>query len=224
MKIIFFDIDGTLINTGGSGVTALKAAFAEVFSVPAPEKVHISGRTDRGILRDFFLSHGIEDSEFNWRQYCDAYHANLERELPRREGRVLPGVVELLRRLSLREDLALGLLTGNTRGGAWLKLSYFEIFDHFSFGGFGEDHLDRNAVARDALRAGREHLGQEIPVERVFVIGDTPLDVRCARHIGARAIAVATGFHPAEELAAEQPDLLLENLQQTAELLALIDG
>jgi phosphoglycolate phosphatase len=116
-----------------------------------------------------------------------------------------------------------GLLTGNTPEGARLKLEHFGIAHHFPFGGYGEHHPERDGVARDALAAAQAHVQRTIPTERVWVIGDTPLDIRCARHIGAKAVAVATGQHPREELAAETPDLLLDDLGQAAPLLELIE-
>ncbi|MCY2989577.1 MAG: HAD family hydrolase [Planctomycetota bacterium] len=224
MHVLLFDIDGTLINTRGSGLTALKTAFAEVFARPAPARIDAAGRTDRGIARDLFLGHTIEDTSDNWRDFETAYLRHLATQLPLREGSLLPGVVDLLQQLTNRDDVAVGLLTGNTPAGARLKLEHFEIHHYFSFGGFGDRHPERNGVARDALAAAQGHLRQPIAPEQVWVIGDTPLDIGCARHIGANAVAVATGQHALEDLARETPDLLLEDLGQAAALLERLNG
>jgi phosphoglycolate phosphatase-like HAD superfamily hydrolase len=114
-----------------------------------------------------------------------------------------------------------GLLTGNVRAGAEKKLGFFELFDHFAFGGFGDRHFDRDDVAREALDVVRERCGPNVSCDRIWVIGDTPLDVQCARAIGARVIAVATGLHSVEELAPSKPDLLLPNLSDLSSLQAV---
>ena len=226
MKVLLFDIDGTLISTGGAGLAALRTAFTQLFGVADPQDVPVSGRTDRGIARELFDAHGIEDSPENWERFRDAYLAQLRLQLPRRPGRMLPGVPELLAGLAGRDRVLVGLLTGNTRDGARVKLEHFSIHQHFAFGGFGDRHANRDDVAAEALAAAREHnQGSHRHADHVWVIGDTPLDVRCARAIGARALAVATGGHPAEELAAAEPDLLLPDLSDTARLLNwLADG
>ena len=215
MLTLLFDIDGTLINTGGAGGTALIAAFREDFGIETPAKVPFSGRTDRGIGTNLFEEHGIDDSPENWRRLRDGYLARLPIHLPLRNGRILDGVSKLLERLQATEAVAIGLLTGNLRDGARIKLTHFGLFEHFTFGGFGDEHRDRNGVAEAALAEARRHANSDFDPRRVWVIGDTPLDVSCARAIDARVIAVATGLHPAAELADSQPDLLLENLSDT---------
>lgn len=214
MNVLLFDIDGTLIQTGGAGGTALMTAFAEEFSIADPQPVSFSGRTDRGIARELFERHGIEDTAENWERLRAAYLQRLGRYLPRHQGHVLPGVVALLESLSRRDHVALGLLTGNVREGARLKLEHYRLYHHFEFGGFGDLHPHRDDVAHDALRATRAHLRRDVPQESVWVIGDTPMDVQCGRAIGARVLAVATGIHPREELAAAAPDILLDDLSQ----------
>lgn len=224
MKAILFDIDGTLVHSGGAGGQALKDALASEFGVQEPAEVSLHGCTDRGIARDYFLAHGIVAGEENWRRFCLAYLRQLPLHLPLRQGRVLPGVALLLERLATREDVALGLLTGNVREGARLKLEFFRLFHYFRFGGFGDLHPERDDVAREALDAARSHLGDGLSGEDVVVIGDTPLDVRCARAIGAVAVAVATGGHTRDELAAARPDLVCDDLSSPGELLRLVGG
>jgi phosphoglycolate phosphatase-like HAD superfamily hydrolase len=132
---------------------------------------------------------------------------------------VLPGIRELLGHLQERDRCALGLLTGNVRAGAKAKLGHFGLNDHFRFGGFGDDHFDRDDVAREALGAVRRAIGPDVQPEQIWVIGDTPLDVRCARAIGANVAVVATGVHSLEELLAAEPDLALRDLSDPAPLL-----
>ena len=133
---------------------------------------------------------------------------------------MLPGVVELLLRLRDREDVLVGLLTGNVRDGARVKLGHFGLYEHFPFGGYGDHHFDRDDVAREALAEVKRLLNGTADPARIWVVGDTPLDVRLHRAIGARAAAVATGWHTTEELADHRPDLLLTDLSDPAPLLA----
>jgi phosphoglycolate phosphatase-like HAD superfamily hydrolase len=222
MFVLLFDIDGTLVHTGGAGMAALDCAFRAEFGITIPRKVPVSGRTDRGIVRHVFQLHGIDDSPENWERFRIAYLQQLPQHLPLKQGHVLPGVVELLERLADHQHVAIGLLTGNVRDGARIKLEYFKLFHHFPFGGFGDDHYERNDVAHAALVASHAHLNGKVAKPRVWVIGDTPLDVRCGRWIKAQTIAVATGTFPKNELAAERPDVLLDDLSDTASLLSLI--
>ena len=213
MVVLLFDIDGTLIQTGGAGGAALMTAFSDLFGVADPKEVPFSGRTDRGIVRNLFHVHGVDDTDANWHRLKDEYLRRLLIYLPQRAGLVLPGIERLLDHLAAREDVAVGLLTGNVRDGARMKLEHFRLLHHFAFGGYGDHHADRDDVAvREALAASREHVGHELAPDQVWVIGDTPFDVRCARAIGARAAAVATGWHSRERLAAAAPDLLLDSL------------
>ena len=220
--VFLFDIDGTLINTGGAGGRARLGAFSSEFGVANPEKVPFSGRTDRGIVSNLFKAHDIEDTEEHWQRLRDEYLRRLVVHLPLYEGRVLPGVVHMLDELARRSDVAVGLLTGNAREGARLKLEHYQLFHHFPFGGFGDTSPDRNEVAREALCSTRGHLRQEIDLARVWVVGDTPLDVSCARAIGAKAAAVATGWHSIEELEASAPDLLLTDLEDATPLTRML--
>lgn len=220
MQACLFDIDGTLLSSGGAGRAAMEAALREEFGLAELRgKVEFSGRTDRAIGHDLLRLHGFEASPENWRRLLSAYLRLLPEALPRHQGQVLPGVIELLEHLRGREGVAIGLLTGNVREGARLKLSHYGIEHHFRFGGFGDEHFDRDDVARATLEALRGRLDGELSLDRIWVIGDTPLDVRCARCIGVRVAAVATGWHSRDELAASGPDLLLEDLSDPSPLL-----
>ncbi len=221
MQVCLFDIDGTLINTGGAGSAAIGQAFGQVFGVDNLAGVHTVGRTDRGIAAELFSVHGVEDSTDNWQRFRAVYLEHLHENLQQREGRVLAGVVELLEHLAGHDDVAVGLLTGNVAEGARIKLEYYCLMQHFAFGGYGDEHPGRDDVARETLRVAQSHLGRTIAGHEVCVIGDTPHDVRCARAIGARAVAVSSGFCSAEELSAAEPDVLVESLADPAVLRAI---
>ena len=222
MHVVLFDIDGTLVKSGGAGKAAMEAALASAFALPADTvDVPFSGRTDRSIGGDLFRHYGIEPTLANWDRFLHDYLAHLPGCLARHTGHVLPGIAALIAGLSARADVLLGLLTGNIREGARLKLTHFGLFHFFQCGGFGDGHLERDDVARAALADVRRHHPAVDPA-RVLVVGDTPLDVQCARAIGARVAAVATGWHSLDELAATGPDLALPDLADPTPLLAMI--
>lgn len=203
-------------------MAALRAGLAGAFGIAEPtDQVAVHGRTDRGITRDLFRFHGIEDLPEHWERFRDEYLRVLPGTLAERPGTVLPGVVSLLETLAERDDVALGLLTGNTRLGARIKLAHYGLDRFFDFGGFGDHHLERDDVAREALDAAKKHLKGNVDLKRVWVIGDTPTDVSCGRAIGARVIAVATGNHTWDELAAARPDHLAPDFSDPAPVLAL---
>ena len=214
MNVFLFDIDGTLIDAGGAGQEAMEASLAHEFGASGPVSgIHTAGRTDRAIAMDLFQFHGIDINDEHWNRYQQTYFRLLPNALKTRSGVVLPGVETLLERLRSRDDLQLGLLTGNFAEGAQLKLAHYGLSDHFEFGGFGDDHLDRDDVARDAFRKVRGRL-PSIEPDAIWVIGDTPSDIRCGRAIGAKVVAVATGVFGAHELEPHRPDVLLNDLSE----------
>ena len=213
MYVVLFDIDGTLISSGGAGGAALMGSFRDTFAIRDPRPVKFSGRTDRAIAGDLFQLHGLENNAENWGRLRDGYLDRLPNELGQRSGTVLPGIEVLLETLDARADIVMGLLTGNLPDGARLKLEHFGIYQYFPFGAFGELHENRDDVARDALQLVQQRLADQTPEQdRIWVIGDTPFDVQCARAIGCQALAVATGVHDRDELALSEPDLLLDDL------------
>jgi phosphoglycolate phosphatase-like HAD superfamily hydrolase len=222
MIACLFDIDGTLLASGGAGKAALELAFTEIFDIALRVQIPYSGRTDRAIARELLQTHDIEHTSDNWQRLLAGYLARLPDSLNRHNGRVLPGILNVLATLKQRNDVVLGLLTGNVRAGARVKLGHYGLFEHFAFGGFGDLHFDRDDVAREALSATRTHMGREPVLERVFVIGDTPLDVKCARAIGAKVVAVATGVHTYEQLQAARPDLTLADLSDPKPFLDML--
>jgi phosphoglycolate phosphatase-like HAD superfamily hydrolase len=223
MPVYLFDIDGTLVSSGGAGKAAMETALTEVFGVVVDEHaVPFSGRTDRAIGRDLFHRFGIAETPANWDAFLSAYLQVLPGLMKQHTGRVLPGIVGLLQTLRGIPGVSLGLLTGNVRAGARIKLVHFGLFDHFAFGGFGDAHHHRDDVAREALAAVRKEHGDAVALDDIWVVGDTPLDVRCARAIGVKVAAVATGWHSLEELAAAKPDLLVADFEDPAPLLGLV--
>ena len=225
MHVLLFDIDGTLLSSGGAGQAAMEDALRTEFGVTArTEGIAYAGRTDRAITSDMALFHELSTDDETHQRFLAAYLSHLPNRLAERAGLVLPGVRELLDALSERSDTVLGLLTGNFGRGAQTKLEHFELHHHFEFGGFGDVHHDRDDVAREALAAAEEHLNGTSDATRTWVVGDTPADVRCGRAIGARVVAVATGIIDATELEAAEPDHLFEDFSDPSAMLELLDG
>lgn len=216
VRLVLFDIDGTLIRTDGAGVKAFARVFATEFNaVDGFERLKFAGRTDSGILREFFGFHGIESSPQNFKRFYERYVFWLDHILSHSNGHVCPGVLEFIADLrALPRPPALGLLTGNIRLGAEIKLRHFNLWNLFETGGFADDHEDRDCIAKIARERGSRLLNEELRGDQVLVIGDTPLDIRCARAIGAKVLAVATGTHPLVELEPHQPDWAVENLTE----------
>lgn len=224
MYAVLFDIDGTLIDTGGAGRAAMYAGFQAEFQIETiVDGIPFTGRTDPAIAADLLATHTLAADSKNVRRCLDAYLRFLPAKLTAHShGRVLPGIESLVRELAGRADVSMGLLTGNMREGAHTKLRHYGLADYFGFGGFGDEHFERDDVARDAVTVLSRRVGRHIDPRRIFVIGDTPLDVGCARAVGATAVAVKTGWSSHSELAAAEPDLLVDDLADPAPLLNLL--
>lgn len=224
-KIIFFDIDGTLLVSGGAGQQAMKGALVEEFRVSMPfDGVLTAGRTDFGIVTEIFDRYGINHSDQERQRFRRAYLDRLPECLQQLSGEVLPGVHALLDQLSRRSDVKLALLTGNYSRGAWIKLQHFQLDHYFDFGGFGDIHADRNSVAESAHATAESELSRSIPGEQCCVVGDTPADIACARAIGASVVAVATGAYETPELATHAPDHLFADFNDTNAVVSAIAG
>src|SRR5213595_3380098 len=212
-RLLLFDIDGTLIHSGGAGVHALIAAFRERFGITDDLRgIEIAGMTDSGIVTSILKKHNIPATTENVSAFLDSYVHFLSLELPRREGKLLPGVLELLEELKSRPHLVLALLTGNVSRGAQLKLEHYGVWHLFEFGAFADDHRDRNRLGPFARARAKEKHGREFSAAEIDVIGDTPRDIDCGKSFGARTIAVATGTWSRDQLANYQPDFLIEDL------------
>lgn len=222
-KLLLFDIDGTLLTSGGAGEKALRLALKDRFGCDDDlANVEIAGKTDSGIARRIFASHGIEATAENLSAFYDGYLHHLALELPKTNGRLLPGIVELLEALKSRPQVAMALLTGNLSGGAKLKLNHYGVWHYFEFGAYADDHHDRNELGRFARERALEKHGVEFPADQIFVLGDTPHDIECARAIGAKSVAIATGGCTREKLAAHKPDFLFDDLSNVQGVIATL--
>ncbi len=223
--LLLWDIDGTLITSGGAGMRALRAALQTVFGIDGSiSDIDFAGRTDLWIMRQIFAKFALPATEENFTRLADGYVAALPAQLADRGVKALPGVPDLLEDALARGGMALGLLTGNLRRGAEAKLRSRDLWRYFPFGAFADDGEDRNGLGPHALRRARRHHGVEFPAARTWVIGDTPFDVGCARAFGARALAVATGRYSADELRASGPDALFADLADAGAFWRAVDG
>jgi phosphoglycolate phosphatase-like HAD superfamily hydrolase len=218
-RLLLWDIDGTLVNTGAAGQHALVRATIEWFGGEGDlSGVEVAGRTDRAIAQQILEKYGWPNTTENANQFLDRYVALLPEELPKGKGRVLPGVRELLEDLARQPDTTLGLLTGNLERGARLKLEHYDLWQFFPFGAFADDHHDRNALGPCALTRAVAHAGCDFLPEQVDVIGDTGHDIACGKVFGARTVAVATGSWSREQLAEHEPDFLFDDLANVDEV------
>jgi phosphoglycolate phosphatase-like HAD superfamily hydrolase len=219
-SLLLFDIDGTILTSGGAGETALRHGFYDAFGLEENlTQIDISGRTDSAIARQVLAKHGIEASSENLERFFNGYLRNLESQLPLKTGRLLPGILPLLQTLSDIPSVCLGLLTGNLKRGATLKLQHYGVHHLFELGAFADDHHDRNQLGPFALERAVKMHGVAFPPQNVFVIGDTPHDIACARAIGASAVAVATGSFSTTQLADCNPDSLFADLSDSPAVL-----
>ncbi len=216
--LYLFDIDGTLVDTGGAGMVALKEATRKIFGHDGPA-LDLAGSTDLGIVANIHAHFEIEPTRERIDTYFEVYLGRLDWNLTHGgfPGRVFAGVHELLAELAGRDAASIGLLTGNTAGGAASKMRHFGLAGHFPFGAYGSDHADRNQLGPIALERAALHAGRSFTAAETWVIGDTPKDIACAHAIGARCLAVATGQFSAAALAAHGADQVVESLEQALE-------
>jgi phosphoglycolate phosphatase-like HAD superfamily hydrolase len=213
IRLVLFDIDGTLILTAGAGMKAFAEAFAEEFDLPhATESMEFAGRTDRGLACEVFRANQIEPTQANFERFTEAYTQRLAKYLPADNTQPLPGVVKLLDAIeAMTAPPMLGLLTGNLPLGAELKLTHYHLWDRFEFGAFGDTTEDRNEIAQSAFESAHSQLPNLSPSE-ILIIGDTPADIHCAQSINAHVLAVATGNFSEAQLAEHHPTHLAPNL------------
>jgi phosphoglycolate phosphatase len=214
-KLVLFDIDGTILYTGGAGRRAIQRTLLEIFGCTGPIKgFPFSGKTDPQIIMELMTLAGHSPSRIEKKmdRFWDVYVEHLKEEMARAHGlKVYPGVVEVIQELQSRDGTLLGLLTGNIQRGARLKLEPVGLNGYFSVGAFGDDSADRDQLPRIAVDRVREQLGRSFSARDVVIVGDTPADISCARHYGAKVVVVATGFVSYEELEKAKPDALFHD-------------
>lgn len=215
VRLVLFDIDGTLIQSGGAGEKAFAEIARTVFNLPNGTKdLHFAGRTDPAILREMFERHGVATTRENFEKFFDAYAARLRTMIAEIAGRVLPGVERWIGELQrMAEPPLLGLLTGNIRRGAQIKLTHYKLWHHFSTGAFSDDAENRCDIAAIARDRGSKLLDRKLSGDEVLVIGDTEHDITCGQSIGARVLAVATGKYDSENLACHKPTWCVPTLE-----------
>jgi phosphoglycolate phosphatase len=222
-RFILFDIDGTLIHSGGAGLNALNRAFLTLTGVPdALATIECAGKTDIQIIRETLglwelAEDGLVDA------VVDRYLYYLPEEASLAQGHLKPGVERLLHALQGRSQYRLGLLTGNLEKGARIKLDIFGLNGYFAVGAFGSDSEDRNHLLPIAVQKLSSAMHEHIPSRDCVVIGDTPRDVECGRIHGAACLAVATGTYSIEALKRAKAHLVLEDLSDTDRILRWIE-
>ena len=219
-RLLLFDIDGTLVNTGGAGVESLKITVHNRFGAKDDLRdIEIAGKTDRAIIHDILHKYEVEPNEENIVSFAEEYIHGLPLSLSRSHGRLLPGIQPLLERLKPQPNIVLALLTGNLQEGARLKLQHYGLWDFFEFGAFADDHHDRNELGAFARERAQTRHGHDFDAADIDVIGDTNHDIACGKAFGARTIAVATGSWSRERLQACAPDFLFDDLADTDEVI-----
>jgi phosphoglycolate phosphatase len=225
-KLVLFDIDGTLVLTGGAGLRAMSRACADLVGhSKGLEGIPVAGRTDRVILADVVARVDRQLDDELLASLRERYVALLAEEIhhPGHGAKgILAGVSRLLDRLAERDDVMLGLVTGNFEAGARIKLGYFDLWRYFRCGAFADDAADRNALVPFAVSRARGCGWAEIADRDVFVVGDTPHDIACAKAAGAVGVGVATGGFSAEELHASHADVVFDDLSETDAFLRLL--
>jgi phosphoglycolate phosphatase-like HAD superfamily hydrolase len=218
IRLVLFDIDGTLVHTGRAGSRAFGKTLASEFNAPeSVEKVRFGGRTDPSLARELFGHNRIPPTPENFNRFFGSYVFWLDHLVANSNGEICRGVPEFIRDLrALPNPPMPGLLTGNIRLGAEIKLRRYGLWEFFETGGFADDSEDRNHIAAAALERGRRLLGGNLRGEEILVVGDTPHDVRCGQFIGAKVLAVATGGATLEELQNHKPDWAVEDLTRVS--------
>ena len=224
MKLLLFDVDGTLIHSGGAGRISMHQAFEELYGIEDGFKnISMYGMTDPLILKEALANHGLQwrkrDENRFKKLYIKYLRTGIHTPLPLK--RIMAGTVELLDEISQHRNLIRGLLTGNWKEGAEIKLGFFNLNRYFELGSYADDSEIRKDLVPIAVKRCEDQKGITLDPEDVYVIGDTPLDIQCAKPHGAKTVVVATGIHTKEELLAEDPDYFFPDLTNTAEIMKI---
>jgi phosphoglycolate phosphatase-like HAD superfamily hydrolase len=228
MRLVLFDVDGTLISTKGAGMRAFYRALDSVFGISVDrEVIRPDGKTDPLIFKELLAYFNLADrwNEDIQETLFSSYLGCLENEMSRAKEhgliRILPGAAALLEKLSSQPDFAVGLVTGNLERGARIKLDKAGIYGYFRFGGYGSDSEDRTELTRIGIERGARAVAPE-SIEGTFVIGDTPLDINHGHAAGASVIAVASARYSMDDLRMHKPDLLVADLTQTDSIISFM--
>lgn len=223
-SLLLWDIDGTLVCTDRAGERSLLLVIRDLYGRDLGDKlpVVLQGRTDTSIARDILKAIDVPVTPEEEKRLLDGYVAALPKTLPAGKSKLHPGIKEALDAVHSHSEIHQGLLTGNQKEGARLKLSHLGIWHYFEFGAYANDSHIRNELGPFALARAKEKLGIDFPPERVFIIGDTPHDIACGKAIGAKTIAVATGSFSFAELEAEKPTHTFQDLSDTQALLKVV--
>jgi phosphoglycolate phosphatase-like HAD superfamily hydrolase len=227
--LVLFDIDGTILHSGGAGRDAMEHALTEIFGTPGDSAMRYDGKTDRQIVREAMRGAGFSDADVDARMddVVSLYVASLPERLndPDRGVGLYPGVADIIQAVHNRSDAVLGLLTGNVEPGARLKLGAVGLnFDLFRVNAFGSDSEVRGDLPAIAHRRMEKEFGVALEGRDVVVIGDTPADIACGRALGARAIGVATGWYSVDDLEKHAPYAVFSDLSDTRAVLEAILG
>jgi phosphoglycolate phosphatase len=225
MRLILFDIDGTILESGGAGVRSLDYAFRDVLSADNLfADISMAGKTDLQIVREGLRKIGLSSDNGYIPKILDSYLDHLQIEISSSDKHLKPGVIEALEAISLLDDrYRLGLLTGNFEQGARIKLGSFGLNDFFISGAFGSDHEDRNMLLPIAVERFNEVLGGVFKRSDCIIIGDTPLDVACAKPYNASCIAVTTGPYEKQSLVDAGADVVMDDLSDTERLVKILE-
>lgn len=226
IKTVFFDIDGTILNCNNAGRASLVQATKEIFgTIGRMEKIDFQGKTDPVILKESLEIMGFSHADVEEKSDAlkERYFIHLAGNIHRYEVILFPGIVDILEQLSSREDIILGLLTGNFYESARIKLDSHNLNRFFGFGAFGDDAPVRDLLPAVAKKRISELYGIEIDFKNTYIIGDTVYDIRCARHAGAVSVAVGTGWADEQVLINEKPDHYFRDLADTEKFMKLLE-
>lgn len=222
MRLVLFDIDGTLIDSGGAGTRSLNLVFQELFSLEGAFKgIPMAGKTDSEIIKEGLIKNNLLINS-NFDAVVRAYLKSLRIEIKNDRKHVKPGVHNLLRKLSMESNVGLGLLTGNFEAGARIKLEPFNLNVYFQTGAFGSDDEDRNNLLPIAVERFEELYKRKIEIDNCIIVGDTPRDVECAHTYQAFCIGVATGLYSFEELVEAGADYVVRDLSDSSALTVIL--
>ena len=227
MRLVLFDIDGTMLKSAGVGRASMESALNSVFGTPGSKDYRYDGKTDKQIVREVMTEEGHDHDAIDAQmdEVMERYVGGLDERIGsgKYTVRTLPGIPELLDALEKKEDVILGLLTGNILEGAKRKLAAAGVdFARFRINAFGSDHEHRPMLPAIAQQRAKQSLGLDLSGDRIYVIGDTPADIACGRELGARAIGVATGFYSVDDLRAHEPFAVFEDLSDTEAVMEVI--